>query len=209
MTIARFIVLVLGSALLLLATTDHREAEAHTSGFPLVRYNPFRLPWPAEVAWDREEGNPPGVNTHFGTMAIDFSGPGNLHGQPVKAVGNGFLAYEDLGDESFGLYARVAHFGGFSSIYAHLDSIGAPGGTITQGTWVGNVGSRANPPGRTCTSRLAIRVVTRSTRRFPASRSRTWQPRTLRRISPTTRALAIPTREPATARFICGRSHPT
>lgn len=147
MTTHRFMLIAFSTALVLLLTTGNNEADAHTSGFPVVRFSNFRLPWPVEVAWDVDDGNPPFVGTHEDSWAIDFSGPGDLNGQAVKSVGPGTLAYGNQGTIGYGLFAQVTHFGNFSSIYAHLSATGAATGNTTQGTWVGNVGSTGESSG--------------------------------------------------------------
>lgn len=154
MKVWRYLLLAIVTMAGVLSVTGTPRVDAHGTGYPEVRYHPFRLPWTAESSWMVGPGNAPGEGTHSLAngiyWAIDFSanesGQTNS-GEPVKAAGGGLLEYVDLGGSSYGKYARVWHPGGYSSLYAHMNNFGAVAGDITQGTWVGDVGTTGNSTG--------------------------------------------------------------
>lgn len=119
-------------------------SEAHTTGFPVIRFNPFRLPWAADGGWEVGGGYTPGSSPGHTGFEIDFSslpdGSSNYQ-HPVKSAGGGLLEYRDAGENTgLGLHAVVHHNEGWYSVYGHLCATGAAAGDIAQGTWLGDVG---------------------------------------------------------------------
>lgn len=91
--------------------------------------------------WRTLYGQP---NFHTG---IDIAG-GGIHGKPVIASNHGVVANTIYGSTGYGLYVIVDHGGGWKTLYAHLSAIYVyEGQTVTQGTYIGAVGTTGNSTG--------------------------------------------------------------
>lgn len=143
-----FLASLVGAALVCAIMT--RAAESHDTGlFPLMRQNPYRVPWDAGDQWRVADGWGPGEgSTHAGCNGcIDFSqslagSQNDIQLRPIKAIGHGTLDQID-GDPLIGLgkHVYVNRPGGVYSVYGHMCGFGAPEGSIVQGEWIGNVGN--------------------------------------------------------------------
>lgn len=143
-----FLASLVGAALVCAIMT--RAAESHDTGlFPLMRQNPYRVPWDAGDQWRVADGWGPGEgSTHAGCNGcIDFSqslagSQNDIQLRPIKAIGHGTLDQID-GDPLAGLgkHVYVNRPGGVYSVYGHMCGFGAPEGPIVQGEWIGNVGN--------------------------------------------------------------------
>ena len=81
---------------------------------------------------------------HFHT-GIDLAGPFDT---PIWAAADGVVAAVGSGTTGYGNYVVIAHAGGISTLYGHLDRTLVPVGThVTQGQPIGLEGSTGNSTG--------------------------------------------------------------
>ncbi len=106
----------------------------------------FRLPWRAGDTYGIGSGSYSyAQGDHFDYSnplykdyyAIDF-GLGCCPGKDVAAAQGGNAVSGS--DGAYGLYVEIDHGNGFSTVYAHLDSISIQNGSVTQGTIIGTSG---------------------------------------------------------------------
>jgi len=93
---------------------------------------------------------------HFHT-GIDLAAP---QGTQVLAADDGVVALVGSGTTGYGNYVVIAHAGGFTTLYGHLEAaVVHPGDKITQGQVIGFEGSTGNSTGPHCHFELRINGV--------------------------------------------------
>lgn len=103
----------------------------------------FELPFLCGQRWtgSTRSGHSPSYNT------IDFNAPSDLN-KPVVASAPGVVTRAVSLTGSYGRYVIVDHGRGYTTLYAHLNSIGTTVGTyLDQGDLVGHLGTSGNSTG--------------------------------------------------------------
>ena len=98
----------------------------------------LKVPFPCNEEWRGQTWS-----GHSPDRAIDFNqGSGNSDlGQTVKSSGSGTVTAAGVGEGGYGNRVIVSHGNGWSTLYAHLNSISVHNGqAITANTTIGTVG---------------------------------------------------------------------
>ncbi|MGO1071230.1 M23 family metallopeptidase [Lysobacter sp. CA199] len=97
----------------------------------------FQMPFPCKQVW---KGNT--REKHSPQLAVDLS-RANGAGDKVVAAAKGKVSkVRDVGNRSYGKYVVIDHGGGWSTLYAHLNSFSVRvGDTVALGQGVGTVGN--------------------------------------------------------------------
>jgi len=103
----------------------------------------FQMPFPCKQVW---HGNT--RENHSPKLAVDLS-RSNGEGDKVVAAAKGTVSrVRNLGGSSYGKYVVVDHGGGWSTLYAHLNSYSVKvGDRLEQGQALGTVGNTGNSGG--------------------------------------------------------------
>ena len=147
------------------------QYEAWAKANPVVDSGPstghskqFRFIWPEPTASITQPFGPsqfwfePPYNgsPHFHT-GIDLAAPQGTH---VLAADDGVVALVGSGTTGYGNYVVVAHAGGYTTLYGHLEAaLVHPGDKVTQGQVIGFEGSTGNSTGPHCHFELRINGV--------------------------------------------------
>lgn len=147
------------------------QYEAWAKANPVVASAPstghskqYRFIWPEPTASITQPFGPssfwfePPFNgySHFHT-GIDLAAP---QGTQVLAADDGVVALVGSGTTGYGNYVVIAHAGGFTTLYGHLEAaLVHPGDQITQGQVIGFEGSTGNSTGPHCHFELRINGV--------------------------------------------------
>lgn len=103
----------------------------------------FQMPFPCRQVW---HGNT--RENHRPKLAVDLS-RANGEGDKVVAAAAGTVAkVRNLGNRSYGKYVTIDHGGGWSTLYAHLNSYSVKvGDRLAQGQALGTVGNTGTSSG--------------------------------------------------------------
>jgi murein DD-endopeptidase MepM/ murein hydrolase activator NlpD len=121
----------------------------------------YRFIWPEPTASITQPFGPSTLwfeppyagSPHFHT-GIDLAAPEGTH---VLAADDGVVALVGSGTTGYGNYVVIAHAGGFTTLYGHLEAaLVHPGDKITQGQVIGFEGSTGNSTGPHCHFELRI-----------------------------------------------------
>ncbi|HCT80273.1 MAG TPA: peptidase M23 [Micromonosporaceae bacterium] len=110
---------------------------------PALAAPTFKLPFPCGQVWSGQTRT-----NHSPANAIDFNRTDDT-GDPVVASAPGTVSLvRDLGGSSYGRYVVIDHGGGYSTLYAHLQSyIVSVGDRLEYGTRIGYVGTTGGSTG--------------------------------------------------------------
>ena len=97
----------------------------------------FQMPFPCGQVWSGQTRT-----NHSPQNSVDFN-RANDEGDTVVAAAAGTVSVvRNLGDTSYGKYVVIDHGGGWSSLYAHLNSYSVSvGQSVASGKSIGTVGS--------------------------------------------------------------------
>lgn len=105
--------------------------------------NDYEMPFPCGQAWTGTTR----ANHSPSSRAVDWNRLDDV-GDPVVASAPGTVSVASYGSTGYGNWVRVAHAGGESTIYAHLQSLAVKvGQTVDQGSLLGAVGTSGNSTG--------------------------------------------------------------
>jgi hypothetical protein len=99
----------------------------------------LELPFDCGTTW---QGKSAGSSAHRNNE-IDFNTPGvEDKGKPVRAAAAGTVRWEGGVTSDYGNYLEIDHGGGYSTLYAHLDTKAVhDGSVVSQGQLIGTVGN--------------------------------------------------------------------
>ncbi|PZF91666.1 M23 family metallopeptidase [Micromonospora deserti] len=111
---------------------------------PAMAAPTFKVPFPCGQTWSGQTRT-----NHSPAYAVDFNRTDDF-GDPVVASAPGTVdRVTDLGGTSYGKYVRIAHGGGYTTYYAHLNgfnvSVGQSVGYGKVIGWVGSTGGSTGP----------------------------------------------------------------
>ncbi|MFI8685930.1 peptidoglycan DD-metalloendopeptidase family protein [Rossellomorea sp. NPDC077527] len=103
----------------------------------------FQMPFPCGQVWEGQTRT-----NHSPLNAVDFN-RSNDQGDTVVASSSGTVVkVKDLGSSSYGKYIVIDHGGGWTTLYAHLNSFSISSGQkVSQGQKIGTVGATGNVTG--------------------------------------------------------------
>ncbi|MDT0300852.1 M23 family metallopeptidase [Streptomonospora wellingtoniae] len=126
----------LAAALLALTPMGAAQADPQEPPSPTALPDDFLAPFDCDQQWE--------ANTrrdHSPRPAVDFQRPDAL-GENARASAGGTVSTVDFAEGSYGNYVEIDHAGGYSTLYAHLDSVDvAAGDDVSQGDVIGAVGN--------------------------------------------------------------------
>ncbi|GLZ77238.1 peptidase M23 [Actinorhabdospora filicis] len=136
--LAKVAVAVVFGAVLAVPAAASAQADASTLAAPN-----HKLPFPCGQVWSGQTRS-----NHSPANAIDFN-RANDEGDVVAASAPGTVTtVRDLGGTSYGRYVVIDHGGGYSSLYAHLQSwTVSVGDRVDYGTRIGYVGTTGGSTG--------------------------------------------------------------
>jgi len=112
---------------------------------PAMAAPTFKVPFKCGQAWSGQTRT-----NHSPQNSIDFNRTDDV-GDPVVASAAGTVdRVTDLGGTSYGKYVRIAHSGGYTTYYAHLQSFASGisvGRSVGYGTVIGYVGTTGGSTG--------------------------------------------------------------
>lgn len=105
--------------------------------------NDYEMPFPCGQSWTGTTR----ANHSPSSRAVDWNRPDDV-GDPVVAAAPGTVSVATYSSSGYGNWVRVAHAGGESTIYAHLQSLAVKvGQTVDQGAMLGALGTSGNSTG--------------------------------------------------------------
>jgi len=103
----------------------------------------FQVPFPCGQTWSGQTRS-----DHKPANAVDFNRVDDINDPVVAAAAGTVTLVRDLGGTSYGRYVVVDHGGGWSSLYAHLQTFSvSQGQAISRGARIGTVGSSGGSSG--------------------------------------------------------------
>lgn len=109
----------------------------------LAKVPAFQMPFPCKQVW---HGNT--REDHSPKLAVDLSRANGSGDKVVAAAAGRVSKVRNMGNASYGKYVVIDHGGGWSTLYAHLNSYSVGvGDQVAQGQGIGTVGNTGNSYG--------------------------------------------------------------
>jgi murein DD-endopeptidase MepM/ murein hydrolase activator NlpD len=103
----------------------------------------FQVPFPCGQTWSGQTRT-----NHSPAYAVDFNRPDDVNDTVVASAGGTVQTVRNLGNRSYGRYVVVSHGGGWTTLYAHLNSASVSvGQRVSSGQRIGTVGSTGGSTG--------------------------------------------------------------
>ncbi|WP_236588023.1 M23 family metallopeptidase [Tumebacillus amylolyticus] len=103
----------------------------------------FQMPFPCGQSWEGQTRS-----DHSPANAVDLNRTNDVDDPVVAAAGGTVVTVRNLGDTSYGKYIVIDHGGGWTTLYAHLNSqLVSVGQTVSMGKKIGTVGSTGGSTG--------------------------------------------------------------
>lgn len=103
----------------------------------------FQVPFPCGQTWSGQTRT-----NHSPANAVDFNRPNDVDDAVVASAGGTVQTIRNLGNRSYGRYVVLSHGGGWTTLYAHLNSDSVSvGQRVSAGQRIGTVGSTGGSTG--------------------------------------------------------------